>query len=165
MCGPRLAVLFVGLFFIIFHLTLLQGISITLLALALGIVYTCTRLLPASIFTHVGANFLASLMLTSGIFLHSADKLFSSVPALIGGLILAAVCLLLIDRAVYRFQKTGWGGCSFYSIHLERQVRQQQPQGAPTVTHVTCSEMVNTPAGRFFRLPAGTERARRGLAG
>lgn len=46
--GPHWTVLFVGFLFIIFHLSLLQGLSIILLALMLGFVNFRTRSLPAS---------------------------------------------------------------------------------------------------------------------
>ena len=46
--GPRWAVLFIGFLFIIFHLSLVQGLSIIPLALLLGFVNYRTRSLPAS---------------------------------------------------------------------------------------------------------------------
>jgi hypothetical protein len=49
--GAKWGVIFVGLLFIVFHLSLLQGLSIILLALALGFVNYSTRSLQASIAT------------------------------------------------------------------------------------------------------------------
>jgi membrane protease YdiL (CAAX protease family) len=87
--GPRWAVLFVGLLFVVFHLALVQGISILLLALALGFVNDRARSLPASMLTHFGANFLAALVLTQGVFHTGIASVIVSAPALIGGLLLA----------------------------------------------------------------------------
>lgn len=101
--GPRWAVLFVGLLFILFHLSLLQGISIILLALALGYVYHRTRSLPASILTHVGANGLAALVITSEVFPTGIENVVATGPAIVGGLaaaVLAVIGLRALTRPV-----------------------------------------------------------------
>lgn len=92
--GPRWAVLFVGLLFILFHLALVQGISIILLALALGYVYHRTRSLPASILTHVGANGLAALVVTSQVFPTGIENVVGTGPAIVGGLVAAALAVI-----------------------------------------------------------------------
>ena len=62
--GPRRAILYVGGLFVIFHLSLLQGLGIIPLALALGYVYWRSQSLVASILAHFGANAMAALVLT-----------------------------------------------------------------------------------------------------
>ncbi len=99
--GPKWAVLFVGFLFIAFHLSLLQGLSILLLALALGYVNYRTRSLPASILTHMGANGLAAMVVTEGVFHTGISRWIVSLPALLAGLliaILATVALTLLTR-------------------------------------------------------------------
>jgi len=91
--GPKWAVLFVGFLFIAFHLSLLQGLSIILLALALGLVNYRTRSLPASVLTHVGANSLAALVITQGVFKTGIQNWIVSIPAILGGLVIAAAAL------------------------------------------------------------------------
>lgn len=93
-----LGVLLVGALFIVFHLSLLQGVSIVLLTLALGWVNARTRSLPASIATHVGANLPAALVLTQGLFIGGAEAFFLSMPALVGGLIVAAAAAVALHR-------------------------------------------------------------------
>jgi membrane protease YdiL (CAAX protease family) len=95
---PRFAVLFVGTLFIIFHLSLLQGLSIVLLAFALGYVYWRSQSLVASMLTHFGANFLAAIVLTSGVFLRGADRVIVSGYAVLLGLLLAGGALWLLRR-------------------------------------------------------------------
>jgi membrane protease YdiL (CAAX protease family) len=97
--GPRWAVLFVGFLFIIFHLSLLQGLSIILLSLALGYVNYRTHSLPASILTHVGANFLAAIVITQTVFNLNLNPYIFSAPAILGGLVLAGVALILLARS------------------------------------------------------------------
>ncbi|HZW04955.1 MAG TPA: type II CAAX endopeptidase family protein [Anaerolineaceae bacterium] len=92
--GARWTVLFTGLLFILFHLSLLQGLSIILLSLALGYVYHRTRSLPASILTHFGANGLAALVLTSQVFPTGIDRVVTAAPVLIGGLVIAGLALI-----------------------------------------------------------------------
>jgi membrane protease YdiL (CAAX protease family) len=96
--GPMWAVLFVGLLFIVFHLSLLQGLSIILLALALGLVYQRTRSLPASMLTHFGANFLAALVITENVFRTGVSNWLFNTPVILGGLGLSALALGLIIR-------------------------------------------------------------------
>jgi len=78
--GARWGVLFVGILFIAFHLSLLQGLSIILLALALGFVNYRTRSLPASILTHFGANGLAALVVTQQVFPTGIQLWITSLP-------------------------------------------------------------------------------------
>jgi membrane protease YdiL (CAAX protease family) len=96
--GPRWGVLFVGLLFIVFHLSLLQGLSIILLALALGFVNYRTRSLPASMLTHFGANGLAALVVTQQVFPTGIQNWITSLPALGGGLLLAALAIWALVR-------------------------------------------------------------------
>jgi hypothetical protein len=96
--GARWGVLLVGLLFVAFHLSLLQGLSILLLALALGFVNYRTRSLPASILTHFGANGLAALVVTQQVFPTGIQNWITSLPALLGGLILAGLALLALVR-------------------------------------------------------------------
>lgn len=94
--GARRAILVGGVYFIIFHLSLLQGLTIIPLTLALGYVYWRSGSLVASILTHFGANFLAALVLTSEVFsLKIPQVLFSpyglgicSTAAVLGFLLL-----------------------------------------------------------------------------
>jgi uncharacterized protein len=65
--GPARSLIFIGFLFVAFHLSLLQGLSIIPLALTLGFVCWRTNSLPAVILTHFGVNFLAALVLTSGV--------------------------------------------------------------------------------------------------
>lgn len=92
--GPKWAVVFVGFLFIIFHLSLLQGLSIILLALALGYVNYRSRSLPASIVAHFGANILAALVITQGVFKTGIDKFIFSVPVLLAGMVMAVLALV-----------------------------------------------------------------------
>jgi hypothetical protein len=96
--GAGWGVFFVGFLFIAFHLSLLQGLSIIPLTLALGYVNFRTRSLPASILTHFGANFLAALVLTQGVFHTGIEKWISSVPAILAGLVVAFIALLALIR-------------------------------------------------------------------
>jgi membrane protease YdiL (CAAX protease family) len=97
--GPRRAILFAGGLFVVFHLSLLQGLGIIPLALALGYVYWRSESLVASILTHFGANALAALVLTSGIFWKDAGSILLSMPALLIGIIVAVVALWWLKRA------------------------------------------------------------------
>jgi membrane protease YdiL (CAAX protease family) len=97
--GPIWAVLFVGFLFIIFHLSLLQGLSIILLSLALGYVNHRTRSLPASILTHMGANFLAALVITQTVFNLDINPFIFSIPVILGGLVLAGAALIILARS------------------------------------------------------------------
>jgi len=96
--GAKWAVLFVGLLFTAFHLSLLQGLSILPLVLALGYVNYRTRSLPASILTHVGANGLSALVLTSGVFHTGFGGWIVSLPALLAGLLISILALLALTR-------------------------------------------------------------------
>ena len=96
--NSRWGILFVGFLFIVFHLSLLQGLSIILLSLALGFVNYRTRSLPASILTHVGANFLAALVITQGVFHLNITPYLFSVPAILGGLLITLVALVGLSR-------------------------------------------------------------------
>jgi membrane protease YdiL (CAAX protease family) len=86
--GPRRAILWVGVLFIVFHLALLQELSIIPLSLALGYVFYRTRSLPASILTHFGANLPAALVITKGVFNLTLTPVLFSPPLIFGGLIL-----------------------------------------------------------------------------
>ena len=96
--GAKWAVLFVGLLFTAFHFSLLQGLSIIPLVLALGYVNYRTRSLPASILTHVGANGLSALVLTAGVFRTGIGGWIVSLPALLGGLLISLLALLALIR-------------------------------------------------------------------
>lgn len=92
------AVLFVGLLFIIFHLSLLQGLIIIPLSLALGYVNYRARSLPASMLTHFGANAMAALMVTHQVFKTGFERWVAAPPALLGGLVVALVSLAALQR-------------------------------------------------------------------
>lgn len=96
--GGWFAVLFVSFLFIVFHLSLLQGLSIIPLALALGFVYYKTRSLQASILTHFGANALAALVLTQGVFPTGIDGVLFTPGGILGGLLAALVAFLGLLR-------------------------------------------------------------------
>jgi membrane protease YdiL (CAAX protease family) len=96
--GPRWAVLFVGFLFIIFHLSLLQGLSIIPLALMLGFVNYRTRSLPASILAHFSANVLAALVVVQNVFNTGLDKVLFTLPALLTGLVVSALSLWGLAR-------------------------------------------------------------------
>ena len=96
--GPRRAVIFVGILFIVFHLSLVQGLSIILLSLALGYIYYHTRSLPASMIAHFGANFLAVLVLTESVFKHGLTAVLFSPALVLGGLALALLAWLALSR-------------------------------------------------------------------
>ena len=96
--GAKFAVLAVGLLFILFHLSLLQGLSIVILSLLLGTVNARTRSLPASTLTHFGANFLAALVITQGVFKTGIEKWIVSTPVLIGGVVVALAGLVGLFR-------------------------------------------------------------------
>lgn len=100
--GPARAVAFTGLLFVVFHLALVQGLSIIPLALALGFVNYRARSLPASILTHVGANFPASLVIIARVFPTGIEKWVFTTAAVVGGLALAAVGLALLVRLTPR---------------------------------------------------------------
>lgn len=97
--SPKWGVLFVGLLFIIFHLSLLQGLSIVLLALVLGFVNYRTQSLQASILTHFGANILAALVITSSIFNTAIEQVLFSAPVLIASPLIALVALVFLIRS------------------------------------------------------------------
>ncbi len=99
--GPRRAILLAGGLFIIFHLSLVQGLGIIPLALALGYVYRRSESLVASMLTHFGANALAALVVTSSVFWQGAQGVLLSTPALLSGLVLAAAGLWLLRRATH----------------------------------------------------------------
>jgi membrane protease YdiL (CAAX protease family) len=92
--GAAWAVLFVGFLFIAFHLSLLQGLSIVLITLALGYVFLRTRSLQASILTHFGANGMAALVITGGVFNTGAQSFLLSPAAMIAGPLVALVALV-----------------------------------------------------------------------
>jgi membrane protease YdiL (CAAX protease family) len=91
--GPARTILFVGFLFIAFHLSLLQGLSIIPLGLALGFVYWRTSSLPAAILTHFGANFSAALVLTSGVWFSGAESFLLAPTTAVAGLIIAILSL------------------------------------------------------------------------
>ena len=96
--GPGWGVGFVGALFVIFHLSLIQGISIIPLALALGFVNYRARSLPASILTHVGANALAALVVTDTVFPLGAPGVLFSAPVMMGSLIVSVLALVAFTR-------------------------------------------------------------------
>jgi membrane protease YdiL (CAAX protease family) len=96
--GARWSVLFVGFLFVAFHLSLLQGLSIILLALSLGFVNYRTRSLPASMLTHFGANGLAALVITQQVFPTGIQNWITSLPALVVGVLLAGLALFALIR-------------------------------------------------------------------
>jgi membrane protease YdiL (CAAX protease family) len=96
--GPKWAVFFVGFLFIAFHLSLLQGLSIILLALAIGFVNYRTRSLQAAILTHFGANVLAALVLTNDLFRTGAQAVLFSMPVLIASPVVALAALIALIR-------------------------------------------------------------------
>jgi hypothetical protein len=96
--GPRRTILIAGELFIVFHLSLPQGLGIIPLALALGYVYWRSESLVASILTHFGANLLAALFLTSGFFWQDAGTVLLSMPALLIGISVAVVALWWLRR-------------------------------------------------------------------
>jgi membrane protease YdiL (CAAX protease family) len=96
--SPLWGVFFTGGLFVVFHLSLLQGISIIPLALALGFVNYRTRSLPASILTHFGANALAALVLTDAVFPIGVPELLFSAPVLITSPIVALTALVIFTR-------------------------------------------------------------------
>lgn len=100
--GPAWGVGFVGGLFVIFHLSLLQGISIIPLALALGFVNYRARSLPASILTHFGANALAALVLTDTVFPLGAPGMLFSAPVLIASPMVALLALVAFTRLTRR---------------------------------------------------------------
>lgn len=96
--GPGRAILFAGGLFIVFHLSLLQGLTIIPLSLALGYVYWRSESLVASILTHFGANAMAALVVTSGVFWTKAPQVLLS-PLNAGiGLVLAVAGLWVLRR-------------------------------------------------------------------
>lgn len=97
--GPARSIIFVGFLFVAFHLSLMQGFSIIPLALALGFVYWRTNSLPAAILTHFGANFMAALVLTGGVWIGTAQTFLLSLPVAIGGFALALASLWMLTRA------------------------------------------------------------------
>lgn len=96
--GWKWGVIFVGFLFVAFHLSLLQGLSIILLALALGFVNYRTRSLPASILTHFGANGLAALVVTQQVFPTGIQNWITSIPALVCGLVVAILAVFGLVR-------------------------------------------------------------------
>jgi membrane protease YdiL (CAAX protease family) len=92
------AVLFVGFLFIAFHLSLLQGISIILITLALGYVNYRTRSLQASILTHFGANGMAALVITDSVFKTGAQTWLLSPHAMVAGSLWAVIALIWLTR-------------------------------------------------------------------
>ncbi|HSV85470.1 MAG TPA: type II CAAX endopeptidase family protein [Levilinea sp.] len=92
------AVLFVGFLFIAFHLSLLQGISIILITLALGYVNYQTRSLQASILTHFGANGMAALVITDGVFKTGAQTWLLSPNTIVAGVLIAVLSLIWLLR-------------------------------------------------------------------
>jgi membrane protease YdiL (CAAX protease family) len=97
--SARWGVLFVGLLFIIFHLSLLQGLSIISLALALGYVNYRARSLQASILTHFGANLPAALVITSSFFQTGVETVLFSTPVLVASPLVALLALVLLIRS------------------------------------------------------------------
>lgn len=97
--GRWRAILFAGGLFIVFHLSLLQGLVIIPLVLVLGYVYWRSESLVASILTHFGANVLAAFVVTRSVFWKNAFNVLLSMPALVVGIILTAAALWWLTRA------------------------------------------------------------------
>ncbi|MFO7539347.1 MAG: type II CAAX endopeptidase family protein, partial [Chloroflexota bacterium] len=96
--GPLRTILFVGLLFVIFHLSLLQGLSIIPLALVLGFVYWRTNSLPAAMLTHFGVNLMAVLVLTSGVWIAAAETVILAWPTALIGLLAALFSVVMLVR-------------------------------------------------------------------
>lgn len=97
--GPGKAILFAGGLFIVFHLSLLQGIIIIPLSLALGYVYWRSGSLVASILTHFGANAMAALVVTSNVFWKDAPSVLISPLSAGVGLLLTIAGFWLLRRS------------------------------------------------------------------
>lgn len=97
--GPRKAILLAGGLFIMFHLSLLQGLIIVPLSLALGYVYWRSGSLVASILTHFGANAMAALVISSNVFWQDAPSVIVSPLGMGVGLLVAAGGLWLLTRS------------------------------------------------------------------
>lgn len=89
--SPGKAILFAGGLFIMFHLSLFQGLTIIPLSLALGWVYWRSKSLAASILAHFGANAMAALIVSSNVFWQGAASALLSPVAILAGLVLAAL--------------------------------------------------------------------------
>jgi membrane protease YdiL (CAAX protease family) len=96
--GPARTILFVGFLFIAFHLSLLQGLSIIPLALALGFVYWRTASLPAAMLTHFGANLSAVLVLNSGVWSAAVATFILAPTTAVAALLIALLSLWLLTR-------------------------------------------------------------------
>jgi|LSQX01.2.fsa_nt_gb membrane protease YdiL (CAAX protease family) len=96
--SPGRAMLFSGAMFIVFHLSLLQGLTIIPLTLALSYVYWRSRSLAASILTHLGANAMAALVVTSGVFWKQAPQILLSPFSAALGLLLAGAGLRALKK-------------------------------------------------------------------
>ena len=96
--GPARTILFIGFLFIAFHLSLLQGLSIIPLGLALGFVYWRTGSLPAAILTHFGANVAAALVLTGGVWFSGAESFLLAPATAVAGLIIAILSLAALTH-------------------------------------------------------------------
>ena len=97
--GPGKAILFAGGLFIVFHLSLLQGLTIIPLSLALGYVYWRSSSLAASILTHFGANAMAALVVTSNVFWKDAPSVLISPLSAGIGLLLTIVGFWILKRS------------------------------------------------------------------
>ncbi|MGI5916041.1 MAG: type II CAAX prenyl endopeptidase Rce1 family protein [Anaerolineae bacterium] len=99
--GPARTILFVGLIFVLFHLSLIQGLSIIPLALVLGFVYWRTDSLPASMLTHFGANLLAVLAMIGNVWFGAVETTILSLPSVVIGLLVASLSLFLLSRTTH----------------------------------------------------------------
>jgi membrane protease YdiL (CAAX protease family) len=96
--GPRKGIIWGGVLFIVFHLSLLQGLTIIPLSLALGYVYWRTNSLIASILTHFGANAMAAMVVTSNVFWKNATSILVSPVSLVIGVLLAVLGFRLLKN-------------------------------------------------------------------
>jgi membrane protease YdiL (CAAX protease family) len=92
--GVLFAIGVVGFLFITFHLSLIQGLTIILITLALGYVFHRSRSLPASMLTHFGANGMAALVITGGVFQTGASEWLLSPMVTVIGLAVSTLALV-----------------------------------------------------------------------
>lgn len=96
-----------SLLFIAFHLSLLQGLSIVVLALVLGLINYRTRSLPASIINHFGANLMAALVISSAVLNLNIERFLFSPLTLLASLLVAGLVFFLFMRLTRARRQTG----------------------------------------------------------
>jgi membrane protease YdiL (CAAX protease family) len=87
-----------SLLFIAFHLSLLQGLNIVVLALVLGLINYRTRSLPASILNHFGANVMAALVISSAVLNLNIEQFIFAPLTLLASLPVSMIVFLLFMR-------------------------------------------------------------------